>query len=66
MVNNSAQNISDADDTCHFVVVVGHVQSMNSVLAHVLNHSLESDIWFDSDWFRWSLKEDVNTCLNRL
>ncbi len=44
VLNNGAQHISDADDTCHFVVVVGHVQSMNSVLAHVLNHSLEGDI----------------------
>lgn len=51
MLQNNAQNIGDADDTCHFVVRVGDIQAMNSILAHVFNNGLEGHISLDGDWF---------------
>lgn len=51
MLQHNSQHVGDTNDTCHFVVIVGHVQAMNSVLAHILNNSLEGHIRLDGDWF---------------
>jgi hypothetical protein len=63
---NDSYNIGDANDTCHFVVGIGHVQSMNSVLAHVLNNGLEGHVRFNCDWFVGGLMQDVRICMNRV
>lgn len=66
MLQNHSQDIGDTDDTCHFVVIVGHVQSVNSVLAHVLNNGLEGHVRLNSDWFVRGLVQQVSICVKRV